>query len=152
MNVCLWNCCSVVNKLSHFKSFIHTSDFHIFAVTESWCSPYIYDNEITPLDYFIFCKNHDSRGGGVFLITHNSIPSHLIPSPSSKETIAVEVLLPDPVVLCLTYIPPGLPISSVSNTIQYLSETMNQHNTILLGDFNFPDINWKKLSSTTFRP
>ncbi len=97
----------------------------------------------------IFRKDRDSRGGGVFLAVHNSIPSRLIPSPPSLEVVAVEILLPHPVVLSVTYIPPGAPVSSISSTIHFLSNLVNQHNTILLGDFNLPDINWENLSSAT---
>ena len=37
----------------------------------------------------------------------------------------------------------------LSSTFNVLSSIINQHNTILLGDFNFPDINWNNLSSSS---
>ena len=61
----------------------------------------------------------------------------------------MEIVLPHPVVLCVMYIPPAAPASLVSSTICFLSDIVTQHACILLGDFNFPDINWRNLSSAT---
>lgn len=61
IKVCLWNCRSIVNKLKFFQSFLQTSDFSVYAITESWCSLRIFDNEIIPPDFFIFRNDRDSR-------------------------------------------------------------------------------------------
>ena len=144
-----YNCRSVVNKLNLFQSFISTSDFSVFVITESWCSPYIFDAEIIPPNFLIFRKDRPSRGGGVFIAVQKSIPSKLIPSPDSLEVVAVEIQLPNPIVLCAVYLPPSASASSVSSTLHFLSTIVNQYNAILLGDFNFPDINWSTISSST---
>lgn len=132
INLCLWNCRSIVNKLKEFQAFIQSSHFLIFAITESWCSPSIFDNEIIPPDYIIFRNDRDSRGGGVFIAVHKLIPSRLISSPSALETVTIEILLPHPVTICTTYIPPNASSSSVSSNLSFISSIIDQHpNTIL---------------------
>ena len=86
----------------------------------------------------------------MFIAIHKSIPSRLISSPSSLETVVVEILLPHPVVICTTYIPPNASSSSVSSILSFILSFIDQRsNTILLGDFNFPDINWQNISSSS---
>ena len=86
----------------------------------------------------------------MFIAIHKSIPSRLISSPSSLEMVVVEILLPHPVAICTTYIPPNASSSSVSSILSFISSFIDQRsNTILLGDFNFPDINWQNISSSS---
>ena len=138
-----------MNKLVPFQAFTLSSNYSVLVITESWCSSNIFDNEIIPPNFVIFRNDRDSRGGGVFIAVHNSIPSRLITSPTPKEIIAVEILLPHPVVLCAIYIPPKSSTQYVSSWVNILSDLVTQHNTILLGDFNFPDINWDTISSSS---
>ena len=44
--VYLWNSRSLVNKLKNFNSFILTSNYKIYGITETWLSDHIYNNEI----------------------------------------------------------------------------------------------------------
>ena len=148
VNICLWNSWSIVSKLNLFQSFLFFCSLPNLSITESWCSLFVLYNEIIAPNFSIFRKDRDCRGGGVFLVVQESIPWRLIPSPASLEIVSVEVLLPHPIVLCLVYILSGASTSYVSSTLQYLSSVVHDHETVLLGDFNFPDINWKNLSSS----
>ena len=58
------------------------SQFRIFAITETWLSSHIYDNEILPSN-FIIC------GGGVMLAIDQSISIKTIPSPEDIEAVVV---------------------------------------------------------------
>jgi len=83
----LWNSRSLVNKLKHFNSFIHASNYKIFGITETWLANHIYDNKIFPPNFTVYHKNHLSRGGGVMLAKDTSIPSNNI------EVVTVEILV-----------------------------------------------------------
>ena len=78
--------------------------------TESWLSPSILDNEIIPADFSLYRKDrNESRGGGVFLAVHQSIPSRVIPSPSSIEVVSVQINIPHPLVICVCHLTPCAP-------------------------------------------
>ena len=147
--MCLWNSRSIVNKLPLFQSFLSISFYKVYAVVESWCSSSVLDKEIIVPGYSIFRKDRDCRGGGVFLVVHDSIPARRISSPVSLELVVVEIQIPRPVILCLVYIPPAPEPASVYSIINFLSSIVDGHNIILLEDFNFPDINWDNLTSSS---
>ena len=92
VNICLWNSRSMVNKLNLFQLFLSFSDYQIYAITESWCSFFVLDNEIITPNFSIFNKDCGSRSGDVFLVVQESITSRLIPSPASLEIVSAEVL------------------------------------------------------------
>lgn len=148
VNVCLWNAWSIVNKLSAFQAFVSSTHYKILAVTESWLSPFIFNNEIISPDFFIYQKDRDNRGGGVFLAVHQSIPSKLILSPASLEIVSVELTIPEKVIICVIYIPPNAPISYTLSVFEFLSNIAKGSAVIFLGDFNSPDINWNNLNSS----
>ena len=140
-----WNARSIVNKLTAFQSFISIADYKILAITESWLTPSIYDNEIITS---LFRKDRSSgRGGGVFLAVHKSIPCKPVPSPHSLEVVSIEIPIPCKLIMCLIYIPPNAPQSYFQLLIQFLSALVKDSKVIFLGDFNLPDINWNNLHS-----
>ena len=98
---------------------------------ESWCSSSILDNEIII---------------GVLLVIDDCIPSRTLSSPASLEVLTVEILLPRSIVLSLVYIPPNSNSDYINRLTDYLSCVMCDHELIILGDFNLPDINWSNLS------
>ena len=77
----LWNAHSLVNKLSAFQPFIYFSSFHFLAITETWLSDFILDNEVIPSNYTIIYTDKSSHGGGVMLSVSNLISFSIIPLP-----------------------------------------------------------------------
>ena len=69
---------SIVNKLSQFQSFVYSHNFDVIAITETWLSNSIFDNEILPTNYKIYCNDRGSRGGGVLLAVRDNIISIII--------------------------------------------------------------------------
>ena len=75
------------------------SPYQIYAISESWCSISVLDNEITIPGYSIFWKDRQScGGGGVILVVHNSIQVRPIFSPQNLEIVAIEIRTPSPLI------------------------------------------------------
>ena len=152
MSVCLRNAHSLINKLSNFQSFIYSHSLNIVAITESWLSDYILNNEILPSGYSIYRHNRPLRGGGVMLAVNNTLPSKILPSPYNLELVAVKIYSKYSFILCLIYNPPNSDLSYFFNLLDYLNNLLALNNKIiLLGDFNLPDINCMGITNWTIR-
>ena len=83
------------------------------------------------------------------LAVNHLIPSKLISCPMEIEALTIQLLLKQPINLCLLYNPPNPEISYQQKLLAYVSEIMqSREEVILLGDFNAPDINWLTLSAS----
>lgn len=133
-------------RLHDFQSFVYSSSFHIVAIVETWLSSFIFDNEILPTGYTLYRKDRASRGGGVLLAIHNSIPSLQLKSPLDLEIITVQLRARGNLVICLVYMRPNSDFSYCSKLFDYLSSISDTHQTLILGDLNSPDICWSTLS------
>jgi len=132
---CLLNASSLVNKLTKFQAFVYSSNYSILCITETWLSSDICDNEILRND-------RDSRGGGVLIAIRDSITSSIIPSPSNIEVISVLISMQTSFIICVLY---------YEILFNYLIDLVNGNTNpvILLGDFNFPDVDWCTLSGSS---
>ena len=121
----------------------------MYAVTETCLSDFILDKEIIPCDYLIFHTDRPTRGRGVLLAIHSSIPTKLLSSPPNLKIVSVKWNCKTSIIICPVYIPPETKLeyyTCISNYL-YLGNLLSQnHNIILLGDFNLPDIDWNSLS------
>ena len=45
-NACLFNAGSIVNKLNNFQSYVYSMDLSIVALTETWLTDSIFNNEL----------------------------------------------------------------------------------------------------------
>ena len=144
--LCLWNARSLVNKLRSFQSFVYSSSFSIYAITETWVTSSIFDGELLPSDYLIYRHDRPTRGWGVLIAVHHTYPSRQIPSPSHLEILLVLI---GRFLICVSYIPPNSPLSLCSEAFQYFESIVTSYpQVIIVGDFNFPDICWSSLSGT----
>ena len=71
---------------------MYSRDFHIVALTETWCHSNISNSEILPKGYTVYRNDRDYRGGGVLLAVSDSIRSELLSSPTPhSECLIVKV-------------------------------------------------------------
>ena len=149
-SACLWNARSLGNKLKPFQAFVYSSQLQIFAVTETWLHSSIMDGEIIASGFTLYRKDRESRGDGVLLAIHDSIPSSAAMSwfhwnvgsfnPCSTANCSV----------------PCVPSPQVSGNvihalINYLTELHSFREFVLLGDFNLSDVDWSSLSGTKYQ-
>ena len=113
-------------------------------------SDFVYDPEIIPSKFNIYRKDRKSRGGGVLVAVSESLQSSIIPSPENLELISVSITHRHTIIICTVYIPPNSDSDYLNSLFLYLSNliTLRDH-IILVGDFNFPDINWDTLSGSS---
>ena len=119
-------------------------------ITETWLTSSIYDNEILPSQFTIYRSDRKSRGSGIMIAINHSIPSKIISCSNEVEALTVQLLLKQPINLCLIYNPPNSESSYHQKLLAYISDIMQSTvEVILLGDFNAPGINWSTLSASS---
>ena len=78
---------------------------------------------------------------------NNKIPCQIIPSPTNLELICVRLLLSNPITICVNYASPNSPKVYYDDLFNFLLNFQAaSDNLIIIGDFNFPDIDWDTLS------
>lgn len=83
---------SIVNKVTSFEHMLITYSPHVVAITETWLTPSIPDEDITPPDYkMIRVDRLDSRGGGVAVVYKDSLLCRLLPQPFPARNLVVQV-------------------------------------------------------------
>ena len=138
---------SIVNKLKQFQSLVFSKSPDLIGLTETWLNENIFDNEVLPSNYTLFCKDRPSRGGGVLIAVSNKFTCQAITSPDNLEIICINLMLPSPITFCVTYVPPNstaVYYDSLFNFLLHLYHISDK--MIIVGDFNFPDIDWDTLS------
>ena len=125
---------------SHAERFI--------ALTETW---YITDSQIELKHYNVHRCDRNSRiGGGVLLYNHESIP---ITEFDKFDNQTCQMLIckweTSRMIICILYRPPEAPLTSFKPVLETISSYISGHDNYdlcLLGDFNFPCIDWNTLS------
>ena len=144
-----------------FKNFITTissSKYDLIFVVETWLNDFIMDSEVCPNNYSIIRKDRKSkRGGGVLLLykSHLQIIDNTV-KDSEIEHLCVDLFCKDKGTpkktrfICCYHPPSESLCSDKTNTLcQLLTQCLETFPCFLIGDFNFPGINWKNNLSTT---
>ena len=114
-----------------FTHFVYSSLPDVIAVTETWLSDSIFNNEVLPNGYSVYCKDRQSRGGVLIGSTASHISSSFLYSLSDPDVLTVKLFLPFPIVICAVYIPPSATVD--------LQDYTSSDVPVVLGDFNCPD-------------
>ena len=126
---------------------MYSKSLDIIGLTETWLNEYIFDNEILPSNYTLFRKDRVSRGGGVLIAVNNKFTCQAITSPENLEIICIKLILPCSITFCVTYVPPSCTAVYYDSLFDFLLQLHHvSDKMIILGDFNFPDIDWDTLS------
>ena len=89
--------------MASFHSFLYSSLLAVIAVTETWLSQSIFDNEVLPNGYSVYRKDRQYRGGGGILIgTASHISSSFLYSQSDPDVLLSSPFFPSPIIImCL---------------------------------------------------
>ena len=87
----------------------------------------------------------------ILLAVASHLSTCLLPSPTELEVLSIQLLLSSPIIIYVVYIPPTTNKSYWISLLQFLESIFaSDFYTIVVGDFNSPNINWPLLSATVW--
>lgn len=160
LRLSLINARSVVNKLPELHNMIYgSSDVGCFCFTESWLNESVTDAMLDPNSVFAVFRSdrQRTRGGGVCMLISKefkTIQIQLQDTPVEVDMLYVDLLFSQPYRIFVVYRPPvrlesndcnhSTPI--MTKLVKCLANFCNRLGpTIIVGDFNCPNINWSKM-------
>ena len=139
-------------KIQYIRNKVEQKSKHIsvpfIALTETWLKPYIHDSQLDIEHYNISrCDRGTRVGGGVLLYSHESLP---ITSTVTFDDKICQALLckceTAKMIICVIYRLPDAPMASFKACLEYIADYKSGHKSyetcLILGDFNFPTIDW----------
>ena len=144
------NANSLLNKMPELRYKVEVEKYDVISITETWASPAINDAELSIEGYSMFRKDRNgSKGGGVILyVTHRvrACVSDQLTNSEFEESLWCNVELNHKRLLIgLCYRSPGSNAENDSCLIQLMETAAiraETHHVVILGDFNFPQIDY----------
>ena len=142
------------NKREEIGLLLRNNDIDILGITESWAHKEIEDAELSMEGYTMFRKDRDNkdkaRGGGVILYCRDELGAvrELEDKENNSETIWVKLLDKDGdgMYVGLAYRSPTDGDEDIKSLFEQISHYSN-YRTMVMGDFNYGDINWEEKES-----
>ena len=151
------NAHSIIKKVDSLQTVIWAIQPDIIGITESWANSDIADAELMVQGYDLFRKDRpvNSRGGGVLLYVNSifhAIEYH--PRTAFPEHIwcTLEVDNGKNLLVGVCYRTPNDDIFNFDNKKRLndlIGEIGGFEILLLMGDFNYPDIDWEDLSASS---
>ena len=138
------NARSLVNKIDLFQSTVYNHNPDIIGITETWCNTNVLDAELqlTGYEFFRCDRKTQNKGGGVLLYVKKELkPVEYEISTAFVDQIFCKV---GNLVIGVCYRSSNYSIvgyTNNSNLCQLIQNISDKH-FLLMGDFNYPDINW----------
>ena len=136
------------NKIDELRCLIKTEPVNVIAVTETFIDSTNIDllSEYDIEGFKLFNKDRvNRRGGGVALYVSTWLhPVDITPRDNDVEHVCVKLTLDKiKVNTSVTYRPPGQNLEKDNEMYNVLSQNLRSGESIILGDFNLPHINWE---------
>lgn len=140
---------SVLNKRDALSSIFDDCAADVVVLTETWLTPSIANAELFSCEnnYTVYrCDRDESPGGGVLIAVADYIVSSPVVIASPLEFVCVSVHVNyQNVIICGCYRPPSATPLFCEQLHDVLNDIVKRHPhtpVVLLGDFNYPKINW----------
>ncbi|XP_031704084.1 uncharacterized protein LOC116383988 [Anarrhichthys ocellatus] len=147
------NICSLLPKHDYLKSWVHTANPDVLAVSESWLKKGVSDLEIR-IPGYVFRQDRSTKGGGMAIFVKDHLQCSVTLSksvPKQFELLLLKIKLSTNFTLSVAvcYRPPSAPAC----TLRALGELLAPHISsefVLLGDLNWNMINPPDLVTQQF--
>ena len=154
LNCLFVNARSIMNnfKIEELQLYAHDWSLDIIGIAETWTHEDITDSEIKLDGFTMYRKDRSSstRGGGVILYVNESLSSNVCFEAYCKNCEAVFCkILPikgREIVIGVCYKSPSALLVEVNSLFDVVKEA-SMHNAVIMGDFNYPGINWDSYDS-----
>lgn len=147
---------SLIPKIDDLCGLISDTDASIVALTETWLSPDKSNDQLSPLTDDFVLYRHDRierRGGGVLIAVRRCAVSDFVQTNSPLDICWVSVDVGHGrVVIGVCYRPPGCDgdfVRHLHDNLYYMCQRFPKSRIILLGDFNYPNIDWENWSASS---
>lgn len=138
------NARSLINKFDSFQAVVNVLCPDVIGITESWATQGILDAELQLIGYDMFRSDRGTahRGGGVLLYVnsvHKPSEYHVKTIFSDNVWCKVGDLL---IGVCYRSENYAIVGSNNDDRLYELIKEVGDRHVLLMGDFNFPDIDW----------
>ena len=142
------NARSIMNKLLWLEAVIEATSPDIVGITESWSHDGILEAELELAGYNLYREDRKGgmKGGGVLLYVRSELRSVFFKSNSIGEHVCCRLLSENnnDLVVGIAYRSDNLGLNMDTNeSARQLIRELQPHNFLLMGDFNYPDIDWE---------
>lgn len=149
------NAHSMGNKKEELEILTQENKYDVIGITETWWDE-THEWNTKLRGYNLFLRNRlNKKGGGVALYvreTYTSSEIQVSENGSPVETVWVRIQGEKnrkDTIVGVYYRPPGQTEDIDELFLQQMTMVSNKHDTVIMGDFNYPDICWESLSGKT---
>ena len=142
------NARSIRNKIEELRGIIAMEELDIIGITESWANADDLSDLFEISGYNLFrCDRLNKKGGGVLLYVRsdlNCIELNFQCETQGIESVWIKLtnLKNRHLVLGNVYRPPNCSIEQDVMLCNLIREACQNNEVIIMGDFNFPNIDW----------
>ena len=150
LNTIVINFRSLFKKRAEVSNLLHETKCDVVIGTETWLTSDHKTSELLLNDYDVFRNDRPSRAGGVLIAVKRNLNAVQIPSPSyDNESVFCKVNIKGkkPIIFGSVYRPTNNDFDYSAEVISEIYSIYNKFKNAtfwLGGDFNLPDIDWKK--------
>jgi ribonucleases P/MRP protein subunit RPP40 len=148
------NARSIMNKVDELQLYVEEEKPDIIGITETWVFEDVLDSEINIDGYTTLRKDrisgNKSRGGGVLLYIKNDISvtrrDELVDEHFSESLWCDIEVGNEKTLIGICYRPPAS-LKVNDEGLFNLISIASKHKVLIMGDFNFPELNWGEAES-----